>query len=84
MNLYHVSSQVCSFQSYVIRFQRPLGIGSNPVYFHFEFLAPFSFLTAQQSPANEIKHNHSPVVIVDLDPQIGLIKQGLWVYIAAV
>ena len=43
-------------------------MGSNPagnIYFHFEFFALFPFLTAER---NEIKLDHSPVVIIVLDP----------------
>ena len=47
-------------------------MGLNPTgdkYFQFEFYAPTLFQTAQRIHANEIKQNHSPVVLVVLiDP----------------
>ena len=39
------------------------------VYFHFEFFACFPSLQVSRALANEIKHDHSPVVIVVLDPR---------------
>ena len=47
--------------------------GSKPgrdIYFLFEFFACFPSLQLGGALANEIKHDHSPVVIVVLDPQI--------------
>ena len=46
------------------------------IYFHFEFFAPSPFRTGQRSLANEIKHVHSPEVIVVFRPQILFIIQG--------
>ena len=48
-------------------------MGSNPtgnIYFHFEFLSPSPFRTGQRSPCKRNKsYDHSPVVIVVLDPR---------------
>ena len=38
-------------------------------YIHFEFFACSPSLHVGGALANEIKHDHSPVVIVDLDPR---------------
>ena len=51
------------------------GVGSNPagdVYFHFEFLVPFRSEQLSRANANEIKHDHSPVVTVVLEPRYDL------------
>ena len=48
------------------------GAGSNPagdIYFHFEFSIPACSEQLSGSHANEIKHDHSPVVVVVLDPR---------------
>ena len=37
------------------------------IYFHFELFAYFPSLQVGGADANKIKHDHSPVVIVDLD-----------------
>ena len=58
--------------------RRPIGkrgvvgwIPGGDIYFHFDFFACFSFLTALRSPCkmNEIKHDNSTVVYVVLDPR---------------
>ena len=50
------------------RNQRVAGwIPRGDMYFHFEFFACFPFLQVGGAFANEIKHDHSPVVIVVLD-----------------
>ena len=46
-------------------------MGSNPagdIYFHFEFSFPLCSEQVNGAVANEIKHVHSPEVIVVLDP----------------
>ena len=46
------------------------GVGSNPagnIYFHFEFSLPPRSEQVSKAHLNEIKHDHSPVVIVVLD-----------------
>ena len=51
---------------------KPRVAGLIPVgdlYFHFEFLAYFPSLQLGGALANEIKQDHSPVVIVVLDPR---------------
>ena len=49
------------------------GVGWNPagqIYFHhFDFFAPSRFEQVSGAHANEIKHDHSPEVIVILDPK---------------
>ena len=44
-------------------------IPGGDIYFHFEFFASFSSFQVGGTLANEIKHDHSPVVIVVLDPR---------------
>ena len=47
-------------------------MGLNPagdIYFHFEFFAPSRSEQVNSAIANEIKHVHSPEVIVVLDPR---------------
>ena len=39
------------------------------IYFYFDFFACFLSLQVSRAVANKIKHNHSPVVIVSLDPR---------------
>ena len=39
------------------------------IYFHFEFSACFPSLQDDGDLANEIKHAHSPLVIIVLDPR---------------
>ena len=39
------------------------------MHFHFEFFACFPYLQVSRAVANEIKHDHLPVVIVVLDPR---------------
>ena len=59
------------------------GMGSNPggdIYFHLNFSIPACSGQLSRSHANEIKHDHSPVVIVVFRPQIRLIIQGLVYY----
>ena len=50
------------------------------IYFHFEFLAPCPLRTTQRNHANEIKHNHSLVVIVVLDPKYDESYKDLYTY----
>ena len=50
------------------RNQRVAGsILDGDIYFHFELFACFPSLQIDGALANEIKHDHSPVVIVVLD-----------------
>ena len=54
-------------------------MGSNPagdINFHFEFFAPSRSEQVNGAVANEIKHVHSPEVIVVFRSQIQLIIQG--------
>ena len=52
------------------RNQRVAGsIPDGDIYFHFEFFSCFPSLQVGGALANEIKHDHSPVVIVVLDPR---------------
>ena len=52
------------------RNQRVAGsIPGRDIYFHFEFFAGFTFLQVGAALANKIKHDHSPVAIVVLDPR---------------
>ena len=47
-------------------------MGSNPardIYFYFEFSLPLSSDQLSGAHAIEIKHGHSPVVIVVVDPR---------------
>ena len=54
---------------YPARNQKVAGsILDGDVYFHFEFFACFPSLQVIRALANEIKNDHSPVVIVVLDP----------------
>ena len=54
---------------YPARNQKVAGsILDEDLYFHFEFFACFTSLQVGRALANEIKHEHSPVVIVVLDP----------------
>ena len=54
---------------YPARNQKVAGsILDGDVYFHFEFFACFPSLQVSRALANEIKYDHSPVVIVVLDP----------------
>ena len=49
--------------------------------FHFEFFAlPSRSEQLSRASANEIKHDHSPVVIVLLDPRYDLSRQALYTY----
>ena len=50
------------------------------MYFHFEFFACFPSLRVGGALANEIKHDHSPVVIVVLDPRYDLSYKALYSY----
>ena len=58
------------------------GVGSNPagdIYFHFEFFAPPRSEQVNGAVANEIKHVHSPEVIVVLDPRYDLSYKALYI-----
>ena len=44
-------------------------IPGGDIYFHFEFFACFPSLQLGGAIANEIKHDHSPVIIAVLDPR---------------
>ena len=58
------------------------GVGSNPagdIYFHFDFFQSCSEQLSG-SHANEIKHDHSPVVIVVLDQRYDLSYKALYIY----
>ena len=59
-------------------------MGSNPagdIYFHFEFFAraPPRSEQVNGAVANEIKHVHSPEVIVVLDPRYDLSYKALYI-----
>ena len=57
-------------------------MGSNPagdIYFHFEFFAPSPSEQVNGAVANEIKHVHSPEVIVVLDPRYDLSYKALYI-----
>ena len=63
------------------RNQRVAGsIPGGDIYFHFEFFASFPSLQVGGALANEIKHDHSPVVIVVLDHRYDLSNNGLYIY----
>ena len=58
------------------------GVGSNPagdIYFHFEFSLPPRSEQVNGAVANEIKHVHSPEVIVVLDPRYDLSYKALYI-----
>ena len=48
--------------------------------FHFEFFACFPSLQVGGALANEIKHDHSPIVIVVLEPTHDHSKEALCIY----
>ena len=53
-----------------VRKERVIGsISGGDTYFHFKFFACFPSLQVDGALANEIKHDHSPVVIVVLGPR---------------
>ena len=57
-------------------------MGSNPagyIYFRFEFFAPPRSEQVNGAVANEIKHVHSPEVIVVLDPIYDLSYKALYI-----
>ena len=58
------------------------GVGSNPagdIYFHFEFSLPPRSEQVNGAVANEIKHVHSPEVIVVLDSRYDLSYKALYI-----
>ena len=55
---------------YPARNQKVAGsILGGDIYFYFEIFACFPSLQISRAVANEIKHDHLPVVIVFLDPR---------------
>ena len=50
------------------------------IYFHFEFFAYFPSFQVGGALANEIKHEHSPVVIVVLDPRHDVSYKALYIH----
>ena len=66
----HVISSMAKRSRCLTRNQRVAGsIPGGDIYFHFEFFACFHSLQVSGTLTNEIKHDHSPVVIVVLDPR---------------
>ena len=58
------------------------GVGSNPagnIYVHFEFSLPPRSEQVSGTHVNEIKHDHSPVVIVVLDSRYDYSYKALYI-----